>query len=146
MASTISGARQALYTLLAGAQALAGVQVTFGIPATTAGEEQEVVALLGIEAGEEDWAALGNKRRDEMYQIVVAVKAYDPSGTAATVDARCWQIVDAVRDTVLTQTTMGVDGIQWVHPVGTRSDGVAPAQGGGWVAFATVPVGIKARL
>ncbi len=63
MASSISAARAALFARLAAADALAGVQVTYGAPADH--EDPEVVALLGVRDPDEEAAAMGAGRKDE---------------------------------------------------------------------------------
>jgi hypothetical protein len=148
VASTISAARGALYDLLAAAAGLSGVQVTFGMP--SAYEEQEVVALMGVEAPDEEPAVIGGARpRDEVFTIVVAVKAHDPAAdTAQTVDARCWALADEVREVVYANQTLSGALSQpgWARIVSQTSAGAMPAEGGGWVAFAEIRVLSRARI
>lgn len=149
MASTISAARAALYALLvANTYPGSRPQVNFGPPDVY--EEHDVVALLGVEAPDEEPAVIGGpKPREERFTIVVAVKAHDPAGTAATVDARGWVLMDEVRDVVYANQTLSgaLSAPGWVR-VGsqTSEDGAQPAEGGGWVFFGKVRVACRARL
>ena len=144
MASTISASWTALYDLLVAAQAttLAGVQVTAGPPMEY--EAQEVVALMGWGRPDEDAAIIGgNAPREERYQIEVAIKAHDPSGTALTVVARLLAIADAVRDVVkankrLTGEVMcAVVAREGKIVPALNEDGTATQ---GWVSFDTMQV------
>lgn len=147
MASTISAARAALYALLVAEEALAGVQVTFGPP--DAYEEQEVVALLGVETPDEDPATIGGARpREETFVLVVAVKVHGPSDDALTVDARGWALLDIVRSTVYANQTLAGALSQpgWARVASQTSDAVVPVEDGGWVFFGEVRVLCRARV
>lgn len=149
MASTISAARAALHALLAANTYPGAVpQVTFGRPDVY--EEPEVIALLGVEAPDEEPAVIGGpKPREERFTIVVAVKAHDPAGTAATVDARGWALMDEVREVVYANQTLSgaLSAPGWAR-IGsqTSEEGAQPAEGGGWVLFGKVRVACRARL
>lgn len=143
MASAISAARQALYTLLAANTYPGAVpQVTYGLPA--AYEDQEVVALMGVEVATEELAFFGTTgSRDEAFTIVVAIKAFDPAAdTAQVVDARCWVLADEVREVVYAnQTLSGSLTAPGSARVSSQTgDGAQPVEGGGWVAFCEVRV------
>lgn len=142
MASTISAARSALYTLLA-ANTYPGAQpqITFGPP--DAYEEQEVVALMGVEAADENLAVFGTTgSRDEVFTIVVAIKVHNPGGTAQVVDARCWELADEVREVVYAnQTLSGSLTSPGTARVSSQTgEGAQPVEGSGWVAFCAVRV------
>lgn len=148
MASTISAARAALFALLtANTYPGAAPQVTFGPP--DAYEEPEVVALLGVEAPDEEPAVIGGpKPREERFVIVVAVKAHDPAGTAQAVDLRGWALADEVREVVYANQTLSgaLSAPGWARIESQTSDGAQPAEGGGFVCFVTVRVACRARL
>jgi hypothetical protein len=147
MASTISAARAALYALLA-ANTYPGAapQVTFGPP--DAYEEPEVIAMLGVESPDEEAAALGAQRREEIYGLVVGVKAHDPAGTAATVDARGFALADSVRAAVHATTTGRTlsSTVRTAEIARQTTDGVQPADGGGWVIFIRLLVECRQRI
>lgn len=148
MASTISAARAALHALLA-ANTYPGTQpqVTFGPP--DAYEEPEVVAMLGVESADEDPAFFGEAgSRDEVFVIVVGVKAHDPAGTAASADARCWVLADEVREVVYANQTLTstLSAPGYARISSQTGDGPVPAEGGGWVAFCAVRVLCKAGI
>lgn len=153
MSSTISAARQGLHAALVAAAApgtgtaIEGVQVTFGPPA--AYEEQRVVALLGVEAPSEEPRSLGGgnqaMQRDEVYTLVVGVKAHDPAGSAESVDADAWAMADAVWDAVNADLTLG--GVLLFALVEARvGDGPEPAQSGGWAEIIEVRVRCTGRI
>lgn len=148
MASTISAARAALFALLnANVYPGARPQVTFGPP--DAYEEPEVVAMLGVEAADEDSAVFGDVTpRDEAFTIVVAVKAHDPAGTASSVDARCWALADEVREVVYANQTLtgSLTAPGWARITSQTSDGAQQAEGGGWIAFCQVRVLCRAGV
>lgn len=149
MASTISAARAALHALLV-ANTYPGTkpQVTFGPP--DAYEDHEVVALLGVEAPDEEPAVIGGpKPREERFVIVVGIKAHDPAGTAGTVDARGWVLMDEVREVVYANQTLSgaLSAPGWARVASQTSEhGAQPAEGGGWVFFGKVRVACRARL
>jgi len=148
MASTISAARAALHALLA-ANIYPGAapQVTFGPP--DAYEQSEVVALLGVDAPDEEPAVIGGTRpREERFVVVVAVKAHDPSGTAATVDARGWALMDEIREVVYANQTLSgaLTAAGWARIASQTSGGARPAEGGGWVYFGETRVACRARI
>lgn len=147
MASTISAARSALFTLLeANTWPGAAPQVTFGPP--DAYEEPEVVALLGVVNPEEDIAVFGGPRpRDERFILVVATKAHDPAGTAAAVDARGWVLADEVRRIVYANQTL-TDTLTsgWARIQSQTSEGALPVEGGGWLCIVRVAVLCQARV
>ena len=148
MASTISAARAALFALLdAHAYPGAAPQVTFGPPADY--EQQEVVAMRGVESPDEEPAVIGGPRpRNEQFVIIVDVKAHDPAGTAASVDARGWALMDEVREVVYADAdlsgSLGTAG--WARIASQTSDGALSAEGGGWVFFGTVRILCQARI
>lgn len=149
MASTIAGARQALYDALA-AHVFPGTapQVEFGSP--LAYEEQEVVALMGVEAPDEDEAVFGGPRpRDEQFTLVVTVKVHDPAAeSGSVVDARGFELADEVRDVVYAdQSLSGALGTAgWARVESQTTEGAQPANGGGWFMFIDVRVRCRARV
>ena len=149
MSSAISAARSSLYTLLA-AHSFPGnpVQVTFGAP--SAYEDQEVVALMGVEAGDEDDAVIGGARpRDEEFTLLVKVKVHDPAmASAGTVDARGWVLADEVREVVYADRTLAgaLAPAGWALVSSQTSDGALSADGGGFVIFVDVRIRCKARV
>ncbi len=145
MASSISAARAALFARLAAADALAGVQVTYGAPADH--EDPEVVALLGVRDPDEEAAAMGAGRKDETYQLEVGVKVHDRGGEAADVDARAYALADAVAEAVEGTGDYTLGGtVMWAFVTSTVGVGAQAAEGGGWVCFLTVLVTCKARI
>ena len=149
MASTISATRAALYSLLYARFSGAGdPQVTFGIP--MANEEQEVVAMLGVETGDEDDAVIGGARpREESFTLVVKVKVYGPEDDSATVDARGWEIADTVRDVVYDNRTMSgaLAPTGWARVSSQTSPGAQPIEDApGWVIFIEVRILCRARI
>lgn len=145
MASSIAGARTALYDLLAAAPALSGVQVHFGAPA--AYEEQEVVALLGVQDPDEEFAAIGAQRKAESYVLEVGVKAYNPGAKAGQgVDTRCFALAEAVRAVVGANPTFAPDTVLPASVTSQTSDGAQPAEGGGWVCFNRILVRCQTRI
>ncbi len=147
MASTISAARAALFALLdANTYPGARPQITFGPP--DAYEEPEVVAMLGVESPDEEAAALGAQRREEVYVLIVGVKAHDPAGTAASVDARGFALADSVRSTIHATNTSRTltNNVRSAEVIRQATDGVQPAEGGGWVIFLRLAVQCRQRI
>jgi hypothetical protein len=165
MSSSIGPARAALYALLVAAAGTTGnplnngagsaVQVVFGPPDQY--EENEVVGILGIRQPVEAAIVLGPQPnvRDEQYAIEVAIKTYDPAGTALSVEARWQEMYDAVRDVILANPRLS-DTVQWALPTGQESDGPRrplkdspqPGEGAfepGWVMRLDMHVNCKAR-
>lgn len=148
MASSIAGARLALHALL-DAHTWPGTkpQVTFGAP--DAHEEQEVVALLGIQDPDEEFAALGAQRRAESYVLEVGVKAHDPGATAQTVDTRGFALAEGVRVVVGANPTFAGAPPITVLPaevISQTSDGAQAAEGGGFVIFLKLLVRCQTRI
>lgn len=151
--STITAATADLFARLEAAAepagSLEGVQVTFGPPA--AHEEQEVIALMGIRDAGEEYAALGAQRREETYDIELGVKVHDPTSdadNAAAAFARSRELVDAIEAIVHGSSegrTLG-GSVRTAHARTSRTDGIQPAEGGGWVVFWRVYVTCAARL
>lgn len=148
MASTITATRTNLHAALTAAFSGAGQpQVAFGAP--DAYEEQEVVAMLGVETSDEDDAVLGGARpRDESFTIVVAVKVHGPEDDAATVDARGWEIADEVRSLVYEDRTIGgaLDPTGWARVASQTSEGAQAVENAGWVIYIEVRVLCRARV
>lgn len=146
MSSTISAARQALFALLTAAAAdntnpLYGVQIAWGDP--LAAEEQEVVSMRGLRPpNDEEQVLLGpTQPQDETYAIGVTVKAHDPAGEAATVDARGFALADGVREAVYADRTFGgvlAFGARVVSQI--SADAAQPAEEGGFVIFVDLAV------
>lgn len=149
MASTISDARTNLHAaLLARFNAAGDPQVAFGAPA--AYEEQEVVALLGVEASDEDDAVLGGARpREESFVLVVGIKVHGPDDDATTVDARGWEIADGVRDEVYDDRSLGgaLNPTGWARVASQTSEGAQKVEDApGWVIYIEVRVLCRARI
>lgn len=149
MASSIASARLALHALLA-AHTWPGVQpqVTFGAP--DAYEEQEVVALLGVQDPDEEFAALGAQRKAETYDLEVGVKAHDPGAVnAQTVDTRAFALAEAVRVVVNANPTFAGAPPITVLPaqvISQTSVGAQAAEGGGWVCFIRLLIRCQTRI
>jgi hypothetical protein len=149
MASSIASARLALHALLA-AHTWPGSppQVTFGAP--DAYEEQEVVALLGVQDPDEEFAALGAQRKAESYVLEVGVKAHDPGAAdAQTVDTRAFALAEAVRVVVNANPNFAGAVPITVLPAqvtSQTSDGAQAAEGGGWVCFIRLAVRCQTRI
>lgn len=148
MASSILAARSALKSLLA--EALPGVQVTFGPP--YAYEDPEVVAILGtINVGEEP-EQLGQRRTSESFGIVVQIKVHQIDGTAETTATRSYELAETVRSTVHDNLTLGLGGavLLWALTTGTTSldevDPQQPSDAGGWLSYLRVIVECEARI
>ncbi|MDP8961486.1 MAG: hypothetical protein M3N32_07735 [Actinomycetota bacterium] len=141
-------ARGALYDLLvpafaAAPYAAAPITVTYGLPHTQGAEPQEIVCMLGIEAPSEEAASLGNLQRDVVFDVIVAVKVYDPAGTGRSVDGRAFTLVGTVRSTV--KANMSLNGtVIWAQATAARTDGPLPVQEG-WIVIVEVPIRVKAR-
>lgn len=144
MPSSIGPARAYLHDALR--VGVAPISMIFGLPSTIVEEEQEVVAMLGIEGPSEDPAAFGNRRRQEVYDILVGVKVHQPDGTRQTVDARGFEIIDMVRNVALDSAHNTLGGhVLWCGPAAVRTDGVTPVEQG-YVMFADVPIRCHARV
>lgn len=146
MASTIAAARQALYYLLVAEPLLAGVQISYGAPANH--EEPEVVALLGVRNITEEPEQLGMIRKEETYLLDVGVKAHSRTADAATTDARGFAIAEAVRGVAgTTRTNITLSGtVRTAMVVNEETEGVQPAEGGGWVIFLLLQFECSARI
>lgn len=145
MATSISTARANLYTLL-DAATWPGTkpQVAFGAP--TAYEEQEVVALLGVTDADEAFAAIGAGRREETYELEVAVKVHDPAAsTPQPVDARGFELADTVRGVVHSNYTL-TGAVRGAEVRSLRTDGAVAAEGAGFVIFLRLGVACAARI
>lgn len=143
MASSISAARTALHDILASHSGLAGIQVSFGPP--DAYEQNEVVALLGIESAEEEDAAVGAQRTEERYELVVRVKVYTPDGTAEEADVRGFLLADEVRAAVNQNHTLN-SAVRWATVRSQSSEGALPADPSGWVIFLDLRVRCSQRI
>jgi hypothetical protein len=140
MASPISAARSALYTLLVAAtatgQPLENVQVVWGDP--MAYEEQEVVSLAGATGATVQRSGMGGGR-DDNYDIVVRWKAHNPAGDAQTVDGRGWDLAEAIETIVDNNRTLS-NTVLTAAAVSESENGAQSAEGGGWVIFGTTIV------
>lgn len=147
MASSISAARGALYSLLAAADYNPPpdepVQVTFGPPENF--QEQEVVALLGLFNPDEQDAALGAQRHEETYDLEVALKKHDPAGNPDAVDARGFAMADIVRGVVHSNRTLG-GAVRDARVISQTTDGVERSEGGGWIIFVRILVRCRQRI
>jgi hypothetical protein len=156
MGSAISESRSALHArLLAAAYPVAegrSVQVTYGPPG--AREGQDVVAMLGVRNPDEEPKQLGNLNKEETFWLVVGVKAHwvaPPGETEAeqaeAVDARGFAIADVVRGVVgTTRSNLRLGPSYLAQVVSQETEGVQPAQGGGWVIFIQVIFECRARI
>lgn len=149
MSTTAGTARVNLHTLLTADATVVsdGVQVTYGPP--EAYEEQEVIALGGVETSDEDDAVIGGPApRDETYVLLLRVKAHGPDDTAAEVDARGFALAERVRAVVYADRTIGgaMGSAGWARVSSITTEGVFPAEGGGFVIFLTVRVLCRARI
>lgn len=150
MASSISGARTALYDALAAAAWPAPApQVAFGEPAS---EKRTVVALMGVRDPSEQEAAIGAQSKDETFVLEVGVKVHDPgAATAQQVDARGFALADVVRSVVRANSGFAPGTLVPAKVISQTTDGALLAVGeqpgstAGWVIFLTVLVQCKTR-
>jgi len=125
MPSAISAARANLFDLMEADAGYADVQVTFGAPAGH--EEQEVVALLGVDDADEEDVALGAQRSDEVFVLEVGIKVYDPAGDAPEVDAKGFALYEVLRSVVNANRTLG-GTVRRAKVSRLRTDGAQPAE------------------
>jgi hypothetical protein len=161
MPSSIPAARLNLYTLLDGVPALSAVQVTFAAPEIVA-EENEVVAILGVEAIATEDVLLGVSQQEESYQILLRAKSHDRSCDGSpselqALDARIWSYYEAVRAAVNGDPQLGgaLDVFKAIvataEPGGGSDASPLPAvteneQADGWVAFLDFRVLCRSRI
>ncbi len=151
MSSSISAARQALFARLDAADTLGSAQITFGPPAEY--EEQEVVALLGVQDPREEPAAIGQLMKEEEYDLEVGVKVHDPAGDAADVDARGFALADAVCALLEpADRNLTLDGtVRTALVASMTTNGAMPAEGpdgtaAGWVIFLRILIRCAQRI
>lgn len=149
MSSAIWPARRKLFELLQANAELTGIQLTLGIPADE--EEQEVIAILGVTDSSEEEKGLGGNRKKEEFTVEVKVKVYDPTATTAeeafALETRAGELLDEVRAVVHGDRDLG--GVlkgNVASVVGTPTTGAQPAQGGGYVVFASAMVRCRATV
>lgn len=169
MPSSIPTARLNLFNLLTTAFASVPTlrpteqptaQVTYGPPEEHT-EEHEVVAIIGVDDVETDWATLGaSNNQEERYSINLRCKVWDPScdGSPAalqTIDQQVWLFYDTIRGAVNDNPTLS--GALSAFPA-IVATGTPTTQGGsgespvpafedtGWVAFVDCSVVCRSRI
>ena len=114
--STIPALKAALLSLLQARAGLSGVQVTYGMPAVSPPPRREFIALTDAD-GDQETAALGRTRREEVYRLKVLCSVLREGSDQQSATERAFalaaEIVSALRaDPSVTGTvrTALVDG------------------------------------
>lgn len=92
MNSTIPSVKSAMVAALSTADGLAGIQVSWGLPAHP---EREYLAIGGAQL-EEDWAALGARSRNENYTLSCYINVQSPGGEQEDATRRVFELYNAV--------------------------------------------------
>lgn len=157
MGSSIPAARANLYAMLAAAPALAEpVQVGFGLPGIY--QALQVVGIRGIGnvATDDEVLATGGPVQEERYAILLRLQVVDLGAgedDLPALDARLWELYDAVRDVVMGDRTL--DGALfngWANvATADPEDSPAPAIGedgrqAGYMAWTDLKILCRSRI
>lgn len=137
--STAPTYKAALVALLQADPNLAAVQVSYGVLARNV--EHETVEVGGISWDEEDWSALGNRRKDETYSVALFIYVTKPGNTQQEATERALQLLGYVETLLRNNVVMA--GVLWAQVVPLEV-AEAPGEEGG-MALVKANVVVKAR-
>lgn len=145
---TIADARGALFDMVSAIGWPTGrpdvqVFVTYGEPLDY--KDQEVVALLGIDSIVEEPAEMSNHFRWRRFSTTIGIKVYDPTGTAAEVEVRCFALAEMIQQAIWNDYTIA-DTVWRAQVVPWDSTGAQAAEGGGWIIFTHLTVACEQWL
>lgn len=107
--STIPEVKQALVTLYDGSATLDGWQVSYGFPRGLL-ERDTVIVASSAPDGEQEWAALGARKRDERYEIEHFITASKPGRTQKEATERAFAGLSACEALLRANVTLGLGG------------------------------------
>jgi hypothetical protein len=142
--STIPAVKAAIVSAIQARPALAGVQVTWGIPHDAISREW---ICVGDVIGSQDSAAIGQQRRDESYTVQVIVNVVRPSlEPARDVSERCFVLVAEIEQALrpLSAPPLGVADLIWA--LVEKTDLTETFDTDQRTARATVHIACRARI
>jgi hypothetical protein len=102
--TTVPVVKAYLETLFKAAPGLTGVQVFRGHPGDTV---QPELVMIGKVTLEQEWAALGARRKDEAYTVAVTVQVVQAGTDQDVVTERAYELVAAIEDALRNDVTLG---------------------------------------
>jgi hypothetical protein len=106
-ASTVPAAKQAILNLLTARAALNTVAVTWSQPTEQEDLQDEMVFFDGPIVRQPEFRVMGGNYLDETYTLTLMVRNRVVADDAAAAEARCWQIVDEIEQSVRQNPTLG---------------------------------------
>ncbi len=141
--STIPAAKAQLVTTLQARPGLAGVLVSWGVPAKIPPERERVYVDDAIDV-QRSWAALGQLRIDESYRLRIHVEVFQAGDDQRACEERMWAIVAEVEQAALNDITLA-NVLKWGAKPGAMDPKCQPAPEG-WLAFVTLNLDCSARI
>lgn len=139
--STTPATIRALHELLSEADwPLRTPSVSLGLPRQP---EREMV-IIGNVTGSQEWAALGNSRRDEDYTVDLYVFVLWPGYSALEAMERAYELWSVVEDTVRTNLAAGGTGVLWNEIA--RPAGDVTAEDEGFAYQISSGIRVRARI
>ena len=140
--STVPAVVRALHDLLLTADwPLRPPQVTLG---PTRDMEREVV-MIGATTGDQEWAQIGGRKRDEDYTVELYVLVARPGDTALEAMDRAWELFAVVEDTLRTNYAPAAEtGVLWTEVQRPEGQPTVEDEGHGHVVQSAIRV--RARI
>lgn len=113
-------------------------QVAYGMPI---GGLEDLVVLIGDGSGDEEWGAIGNKRRDEEYTLNLFIGSAWPGDDALDAKDRAWAIWQVIDDVLAENSRNFRDnarGVLFTQPVATQFGPTVEDEGAGHTINAVV--------
>lgn len=139
--STVPATLAALTTLLAAQDyPLRQPSVTLGLPRQP---EREMV-IVGNVAGDQQWAPIGNLRRDENYTVDLYTVVLWPGYTAIEAMERAWELFGIVETAIRDNVQVGGTGVLW-NEIATPT-GDLSVEDEGYAYQVTSALRVRARI
>lgn len=138
--STAPAVKAAVLALLAADATFTNVQLTYGFPRNV---EREHVSLADVDYETDDWASMGQLRKDETYVIKSFVSVQSPGGTQKEATERAYALAGAVETVLSTRANVTTAGVHWIT-VRLRAVNEIPYDEG-YQAILEMDLAVKAR-
>lgn len=138
--STVPAVKDYLLAAWGALPALAGVQLTWGLPKS----DQNECILIGGAEGRQKAASLGARRRDESYDLTVIVSAVRNDGVQRTATVRAFALMAVLEDFLRDDPTLG--GLVRSAEVGENFRLQEPADGTLREGLIEFSIAVEARI
>lgn len=109
---------------------------------------RNVVIVYVNRESSQDWATIGQRAKDDEFDVVIDFRVWNPGDTAQEAKDKLQQVSDAIESEIRTNyrgpSWGDLDGVAWMHVASVLPDVVITDEG--WAGFGQIVVHARCRI